>query len=155
MNTDDFEQRLARTPLRPPPDSWRAEIPGEVRSLCGTGDSAARHPAMRWWRRLRARIASAWAPWVTLGPAWAVILLLNGMATWFGSDPLKEEQRGPAGTMSVHAARAYQSQLALALEWVEGESAEPPRNGEVDRRRTRPDRPGARVIRRDVSPTPA
>ncbi len=81
MNTDDFEQRLQRQPLRQVPSEWREEIlsaANEVgtarRDVCGRC-GAASLPGLREWL-----LAVLWPnpkAWAGLAAIWIVILAVN------------------------------------------------------------------------------
>jgi len=74
MNTDDFEKRLERQPLRPIPPEWRGEILGAARRAGGPQRSAPNRGLSSWWRELLWPCPQAWAG---LAAAWVLILALN------------------------------------------------------------------------------
>jgi hypothetical protein len=103
MNTDDFETRLSRQPLRPPPPQWRAEIlaacgaPGIARPEC---ERHAMQPgnarrSVPWWL---AWLVPGRAGWATLGAAWGVIVLLH-----FASAPERGRPSSPSVAISPEA----------------------------------------------------
>ena len=67
MNSDDFEKKLERPPMRAVPAEWRAQILREARL------AAAPEPTP-WWRELLWPRPVAWA---SLGVAWVVIAILH------------------------------------------------------------------------------
>lgn len=84
MNLDDFEQRLARTPLRAPPADWRQEILAAARESSPAHPAPAAQPrptatAVPWLALLR-RLAALPAPWAVPVAAVALVAALGGMA---------------------------------------------------------------------------
>ncbi|MCX6911179.1 MAG: hypothetical protein NTY01_24495 [Verrucomicrobia bacterium] len=67
MNSDDFEKKLERQPMRVVPAAWRAQILREAR-LAATPEPAP------WWRELLWPRPLAWA---SLAAAWVIIAILH------------------------------------------------------------------------------
>ena len=74
MNTDDFEKRLQRQPVRPVPREWRGEILDAARRAGGHQPSPLNSQPTSWWRELLWPCPQAWAG---LAAAWVLILALN------------------------------------------------------------------------------
>jgi hypothetical protein len=70
MNSDDFEKKLERQPMRAVPAEWRARILREARRI-GTPQPT---PAATWWRELLWPRPLAWAG---LAAAWVVIAVFH------------------------------------------------------------------------------
>ncbi len=121
MNSDDFEQRLQRQPLRPVPADWKRDI---LQAAQASARSVT--PAEPWltvaWREL---FWSCRRIWFGLATVWGVILLLN------------VSQPAPAQLMaatpvnvSVDWLQAYQDQqrqIMAELGSIERPDAEPPK----------------------------
>jgi hypothetical protein len=83
MNTDDFESRLSRQPLRTPPPDWRQEILAaaeapslarQERESASAWPSDARRSAAGWWF---AWLNPSRPGWIALGAAWLLIAVLH------------------------------------------------------------------------------
>jgi hypothetical protein len=107
MNSSDpFEERLARTPLRPPPSSLREQ----VLQAAGRAAPDLAHPLQtRMWAWFAAWLWPHPAAWATLGLAWMVVILLNVAALdSAGAVPRQRVQSrvSPAWTAALHEQRA-------------------------------------------------
>jgi hypothetical protein len=80
MNTDEFEQKLSRQPLRQVPPDWRSNI------LAAAHEPQTPHPASRaghrpWLSTLNSQLSTVFWPhpkaWAGLAAVWVFILLLN------------------------------------------------------------------------------
>ena len=60
MNTDDFEKRLQREPLRSPPAAWREDILSAARSRIPAPDAGAGAGLLAGWRLWWSRFPVAW-----------------------------------------------------------------------------------------------
>ena len=69
MNTNDFEKKLERQPMRTVPAAWRAQILREAR-LATTPEQASRSA---WWQELLWPRPLAWA---SLAATWLIIAAL-------------------------------------------------------------------------------
>ena len=81
MNLDDFEQRLQRQPMRPPPADWRKQILSVAQAASSDFQKLPVSPAPTSWQTLhRATKALLWpAPraWAGLVLIWLAILAVN------------------------------------------------------------------------------
>lgn len=77
MNLDEFEQHLARQPLRPLPPEWRAEILGAATAAAAVSTEAEPRRSAPWWREWLWPTPVAWG---ALATCWAAILVLNRLA---------------------------------------------------------------------------
>ena len=74
MNTDDFEKRLRRLPMRNVPFEWRGDILEAARRAGDPQLSAINPQPDAWWRELLWPCPQAW---VGLAALWVLILALN------------------------------------------------------------------------------
>lgn len=127
MNTDDFESRLARIPLAPPPGAWRDDILEAARAAtAATGNPEARSevpprrrapsPWQAWLDRLR-------APMPTLAGAWALALTLYLADRRLEAAP---SEARPSTPVSITSVREHRDRI-LAL--AGAEEAETPGPG--------------------------
>lgn len=122
MKPDEFEQRLARTPMGEPPADWRAKILEAARAEMPVSRPA---PGRRmtvwrsWWRPFRSRLLPmAPSPWAALAGAAAVVAALAGAGS--GLESKASAAAGPASAVTtrtavVAAARHYRAEV---IEWV-------------------------------------
>ncbi len=80
MNTDDFEQRLQRQPLRQIPAKWRNEILREARRAAvpeiGDADTASL-PTLNWRTALLNLLWPHPRAWAGLAAVWVFIFVVN------------------------------------------------------------------------------
>jgi hypothetical protein len=120
MNPDDFENRLARTPLNPPPAAWKNEILEAARRARLTSCETLVHPlepapAPGLLAALRAISARLSAPWPLFAAGWAVVLLLGSLNNAFERQHHQAAaQLFPATSRAavLVAARTYRAQVA-------------------------------------------
>ncbi|MBI5683958.1 MAG: hypothetical protein HZC54_02660 [Verrucomicrobia bacterium] len=70
MNSDDFEKKLKRQPMRAIPAEWRAQMLREARLAAAPEPM----PRLAWWRKLLWPRPIAWA---SLAAAWVIIAILH------------------------------------------------------------------------------
>src|ERR1041384_6724403 len=116
MNSDDFEQRLQRQPLREVPPEWRAGIlaaagapstvsaKSETDGQAGRGGGRGSRPAV-WLHELLWPCPQAWASLVAV---WGVILVLN---TVTGVPASTAEKQGSAPSPALLAALEEQERF--------------------------------------------
>jgi hypothetical protein len=78
MNTDDFEQRLQRQPLRPVPPEWRDEILAAARAGAAPSSLAPRPSPLL--SLLRDWLWPHPVAWGALAAGWALVVVLNSAA---------------------------------------------------------------------------
>ncbi len=74
MNTDDFEKRVQRVPMRNVPAEWRGEILTAARRAGGPQPSTFNPRPISGWREWLWPCPQAWAG---LAAVWIVVLLFN------------------------------------------------------------------------------
>lgn len=87
MNFDDFEQRLARTPVPAPPAELRREVLDAIhreRERARAGAVRETRPsAAATWAALAHRFLRGWSsPWTVFGGAWVGVAILASVGTW-------------------------------------------------------------------------
>lgn len=123
MNLDDFEQRLARTPMPTPPADMRRDIFEAVRRERAAARQPARVPTdLAPWRWLARRCAERLSsPWSILGAACAVVLALMSAGAWLdagrsnGTSVASVSQPRPTRMEVVVAMRSHRSELAALM----------------------------------------
>ena len=100
MNTNDFEQLLARQPLRPVPNEWRQDILGASGAATPSAGASRGVEVVAWWRAWLWPCPQAWAG---LAAAWCVILGLH----------VAFEKGSPS---SIHRPAPTSAQVCLAFE---------------------------------------
>jgi hypothetical protein len=119
MNTDDFEKRLQRQPLRQAPAEWRAEILSAARQAAAPQHAPrnTRHDRPSLLAILRAQLAALLWPrpvaWGALAAAWLVILGLNLSAP--GTSPQVVRSSTPPSSQGF---LAFQEQARLLVELI-------------------------------------
>ena len=108
MRTNDFEQLLARQPLRPVPDEWRQDILEAVGAVTPSAVASGGVEFVAWWRAWLWPCPQAWAG---LAAAWCVILGLH-VALEKGSP---SSSHRPAPT-SVQVCLAFEEHRRLLAE---------------------------------------
>ncbi len=114
---DEFEQFLAKQPLRPIPPEWRARILLSAES--GKGERT--EPGAPWWRALLWPSPIAWAGVLC---AWVLIVGMNIAS----GPPAGDSAAAPAGAPppDVITVIMQERQLVQDLSQLEIEPAEPP-----------------------------
>ena len=107
MNTDDFEKKLERQPMRAVPAAWRAEILREAR-LAATPEPA---PWLAWWRELLWPRPLAWA---SLAAVWVIIAILH-TATPVASTLVAQQTPSPREAMQCFAEQHREMAALLDL----------------------------------------
>jgi len=111
MNTDDFEKRMQRLPMRPVPPTWRADILRAAREARRSQTAPERSEAVSWWRALFWPSPAAWAG---VAAVWALILGLNYSAST--PEPTLAAVSAPlASPAELRMALAQQRRLAIEL----------------------------------------
>lgn len=77
MNSDDFEKRLQRQPLRPIPGEWRAEVLRRAEAAAPRPAAAGSSPFAMFLRRLVSSLSPHPAAWAALAAVWVLIFALN------------------------------------------------------------------------------
>lgn len=122
MKPEDFEQRLARTPLQPPPAAWREEILAAARTALPAPPRSPLATLATLWNRWRL-LRPAATPWTALAGAWLLVLALHGVGRSI-------DHRASASVMSpdsttespaalIAAARSYHARV-LAIASLDG-----------------------------------
>ena len=113
MNTDDFEQRLQRQPLRQIPDEWREEILRQGRRAAvheiGDADTASL-PTLKW----RTTLANLFWPhpkaWAGLAAVWILIFAVDFSIR--DKTPVVAEKSAPPSPEMVAELKQQQRMLA-------------------------------------------
>ena len=138
MNTDDFEQRLQRQPLRQIPAEWRAEILREGRraAVHGIADAGTSLPKLNW----RTALANLFWPhpkaWAGLAAVWILIFCLD--FSMRDTAPVVAEKSAPPSPEVIVELRLQQRMLAELIGADQASDAEPskylpqPRSERVD-----------------------
>ncbi|MBX3743762.1 MAG: hypothetical protein KF833_00490 [Verrucomicrobiae bacterium] len=131
MKPEDFESRLSRTPLQPPPAAWREETLAAARAALPV-PRHERHPTPR--RTPLAILATLWhrwhplrpapsAPWAALAGAGLLVLALHGVGRWIDHQAAAPGMPSAAAHDSlaavIAAARSYHAQV-LAVAMLDG-----------------------------------
>lgn len=122
MNSDDFEQRLQRQPLRSLPSEWRAEILRKAQQAVPLDTSNLCPLPSPWWREWLWPCPQAWAG---LAAAWMIIVGLHLSTPDAASASAVRVQTSP-----VQLRQAIQEKLQLLAELNppgEASFAEPPK----------------------------
>lgn len=111
MKPDDFENTLARIPLRPPPASWRDEILDNARAAASLHAEPPSPAALTPPRTLEAWFRRWITPWTGLATAAACSLLLNSAAQWIAPErgstaPRSAEPPSPGFTETLRTHRS-------------------------------------------------
>jgi hypothetical protein len=131
MNSNDFEKRLQRQPVRQVPAEWRADILSAARQAAPPQHAprTAQHAAPSLLSTLRYQLSTLlWphpAAWAGLAAVWLVILGLNHATP----DALPRMAKGslPAAPQLFMAFQAQEQLLAELLGPRETPVAEPPK----------------------------
>lgn len=107
MNSDDFEKKLERQPMRAVPAGWRAQILREARLAATPEPSAWR----AWVRELLWPRPMAWA---CLAATWVAIVILH-MATPTGPAVVANQSSSPRETMQCFAEQRRELAALLNL----------------------------------------
>ncbi len=118
MNTDDFEKRLQRQPMRQVPCPWRTEVLSAARRAASPGHAprSALHSPRWFLSTLNSRLSALFWPrpeaWAGLAAAWLFILGLHLAAS--ASAPLANH-RPP---VAPEALMAFQERARLLQELI-------------------------------------
>ena len=129
MNPDDFEQQLARQPLRPVPPAWRNEILQVASMATATGNAAAQRSTF--FSTVNSQLSSLLWPcpqaWAGLAAVWVAILVLNhfdaNRPTAVASRPLPS----PDAVIVLREQRRELAKLVEPWEKIQSEPMEPPK----------------------------
>ena len=119
MNSDDFEKRLQRQPLRPAPGAWREEILAAARqaALPRHAPRTTHHAAPSLLSTLYHQLSTILWPhptaWAGLAAVWLLILGLNH-ATRDAAPRLAQGSRPPAAGLFM----AFQEQERVLAELI-------------------------------------
>jgi hypothetical protein len=118
MNTDDFEKRLQRQPLRPIPAEWRDEILAAARPLERRAVDADPLPV---WRLIWARFPVAWG---ALAAVWMALLAIHLLVFGGTGSPTRHQRMARADEpLSIWQLQSAElRQLASGDSSVSGES---------------------------------
>ncbi|MCC7373329.1 MAG: hypothetical protein IT581_01645 [Verrucomicrobiales bacterium] len=119
MNLDDFEQRLARTPLPTPPADLRRDVFEALRRERQGEPTKAVRPGLPGWRGVMAHWFEQLAnPGAILGAACAVVVALLAVGSWLdGHRPTAKS------VASVAHPKPTRLEVVVALRWQRAELA--------------------------------
>jgi hypothetical protein len=106
MNSDDFEKKLERQPMRAVPTAWRAQILREAR-LAATSKPV---PWLAWWRELLWPRPLAWA---SLTAAWVIIAILHAATP---AAPMLVAQQTPSSREAMQRFAEQRREIAALLD---------------------------------------
>jgi len=122
--TEKFEQRLTRQPLRPIPREWRAEV------LAAALSAARPAPRASLLETLNQQLATLFWPhpkaWACLASVWVFILTVN--LSMHDSSPRRAEKSEPPSPEMMVELRKQQLLLAELISPRESHDADRPRN---------------------------
>ena len=117
MNSNDFEKKLERQPMRAVPTAWRAEILREAVAAASDRRSLAQNnrcsepAATVWWRELLWPRPLAWA---SLAAAWVIIAILH---TATPAAPMLVAQLTPSVREAMQRFAEQRRELAALLDF--------------------------------------
>ncbi len=118
MNSDDFEKKLERQPMRAVPPAWRAEILREARLAAAAQEDEG---PVAWWHELLWPRPMAWG---SLAAAWAIIAILH---TATPATPTLVAHQTPSSSETMQRFSEQRRQLAVLLD-LSAETAAPQRS---------------------------
>ena len=125
MNTDDFEQRLQRQPLRQIPAEWRAEI----LDACRESKVESREQERLWPSTLVSRLSTVLWPhpkaWAGLAAVWILIFFVN--FSMRDTPPVIAEKTAPPSPEVIVELKQQQRMLAELIGANQAREAESPR----------------------------
>ena len=120
MNTDDFEKRLQRQPLRQIPAEWR----GQILDACVRQEAVTEDLTVPAWRLFLARFPA----WGAVAALWVVLLSINAWLA--GSEAPERPGKVVAGSVQSMALWSQHSaalqKLATEDQSLDGETPERP-----------------------------
>lgn len=108
---DDFEQRLRRQPLNPPPANWRAEILSRARAAAAS-DRRTMSPGLL--SRFREWLWPHPAPWATLAAVWIVLFSVQRQTETAIQSEMIALRAGPEEVLEAFAQRQQATERLLA-----------------------------------------
>ena len=125
MNTDDFEQRLQRQPLRQIPAEWRAEI----LDACRESKVESREQERLWPSTLVSRLSTVLWPhpkaWAGLAAVWILIFAVD--FSMRDTTPVLAEKAAPPSPEVIVELKQQQRMLAELIGAGQAREAEVPR----------------------------
>ncbi|MBI4663723.1 MAG: hypothetical protein HY735_33395 [Verrucomicrobia bacterium] len=124
MNSDEFEQRLRRQPIRTIPEEWRTQI---LRSAAVSQSAGPMKEHSFSWRELFWPSPHAWAG---LAAVWAVILVLNVASSESTTSPVAQLPPAPPSPqilIALELQRQLRAELMEIPEAAKPEKVEPAR----------------------------
>jgi hypothetical protein len=126
MRTDDFEDRLSRTPRSPLPASWKKDILAAARVAATTGEAVrpgrCAEPSVdpgatrNLWR---ACLEVLRAPWGVLAAGCVLVFALRALNGWVAIRPADETRAFVAGRSGASVLAAARSHRDRVVVWVD------------------------------------